>query len=73
MLEGVLGLDCGTPPANDAVCVHEDRSLARLRALRSDPIDPTIALRNGRVVNVGAWSAPGPHGDGPVLDILADQ
>jgi hypothetical protein len=22
---------------------------------------------------VGAWPAPGPHGDGPVLDILVDQ
>src|ERR1700690_4168183 len=28
----------------------EDRTLARLRALRSDLIDPTIAVRNGRVV-----------------------
>src|SRR6202051_923547 len=28
----------------------EDRTLARLRALRSDLIDPTVALRNGRVV-----------------------
>jgi adenylate cyclase len=28
----------------------EDRTLARLRALRSDLIDPTIAQRNGRVV-----------------------
>jgi adenylate cyclase len=28
----------------------EDRTLARLRALRADLIDPTIALRNGRVV-----------------------
>src|ERR1700722_11597537 len=29
----------------------EDRILARLRALRSDLIDPTIAVHNGRVVN----------------------
>jgi len=29
---------------------HEDRTLARLRALRSDLIDPTIAVHNGRVV-----------------------
>jgi TolB-like protein/class 3 adenylate cyclase/Tfp pilus assembly protein PilF len=29
---------------------HEDRTLARLRALRSDLIDPTIAVYNGRVV-----------------------
>ena len=28
----------------------EDRTLARLRALRSDLIDPTITLHNGRVV-----------------------
>ena len=28
----------------------EDRILARLRALRSDLIDPTIAVHNGRVV-----------------------
>ena len=27
----------------------EDRTLARLRALRSDVIDPTIAVHNGRV------------------------
>jgi TolB-like protein/class 3 adenylate cyclase len=30
--------------------VDEDRTLARLRALRSDLIDPTIAVYNGRVV-----------------------
>ncbi len=29
----------------------EDRTLARLRALRSDLIDPAIAVHNGRVVN----------------------
>src|SRR5438309_7706129 len=28
----------------------EDRVLARLRALRSDLIDPTISVHNGRVV-----------------------
>src|SRR6204780_3213917 len=28
----------------------EERTLARLRALRSDLIDPTIAMHNGRVV-----------------------
>ena len=27
----------------------EDRTLARLRALRSDLIDPTVAIHNGRV------------------------
>src|SRR5712675_1088993 len=30
--------------------VDEDRTLARLRALRSDLIDPTISVHNGRVV-----------------------
>jgi adenylate cyclase len=30
--------------------IDEDRTLARLRALRSDLIDPTIAVHNGRVV-----------------------
>jgi adenylate cyclase len=30
--------------------LDEDRTLARLRALRSDLIDPTIAVHNGRVV-----------------------
>jgi class 3 adenylate cyclase len=30
--------------------VDEDRILARLRALRSDLIDPTIAVHNGRIV-----------------------
>jgi adenylate cyclase len=29
----------------------EDRTLARLRALRSDLIDPTIAVHRGRIVN----------------------
>jgi adenylate cyclase len=29
---------------------HEDRTLARLRALRSDLLDPTIAVHHGRVV-----------------------
>ena len=28
----------------------EDRTLARLRALRSDLIDPTISVHNGRVI-----------------------
>src|SRR5579864_7388888 len=31
----------------------EDRTLARLRALRSDLIDPTIAVHHGRVVWYG--------------------
>jgi adenylate cyclase len=30
--------------------VDEDRTLARLRTLRSDLIDPTIAVHNGRMV-----------------------
>ncbi|ESX85571.1 hypothetical protein X755_30855 [Mesorhizobium sp. LNJC405B00] len=30
----------------------EDRTLARLRALRSDLINPTIAVHNGRVVKL---------------------
>ena len=30
--------------------IDEDRTLARLRALRSDLIDPTISIHNGRVV-----------------------
>jgi hypothetical protein len=30
--------------------IDEDRTLARLRALRSDLIDPTVALHHGRVV-----------------------
>src|SRR6476660_9655215 len=32
------------------VGADEERTLARLRALRSDLIDPTIALHHGRVV-----------------------
>ena len=28
----------------------EDRTLARLRALRSDLIDPTVAVHHGRIV-----------------------
>jgi TolB-like protein/Flp pilus assembly protein TadD len=31
-------------------CAEEERTLARLRALRKDLIDPTIALHNGRLV-----------------------
>src|SRR3954471_18485442 len=38
----------------------EDRTLARLRALRSDLIDPTIAVHNGRVVKR--------TGDGALVD-----
>ena len=35
----------------------EDRTLARLRALRSDLIDPTIAVHNGRVQAHRRWGA----------------
>src|SRR5271168_1576427 len=35
----------------------EDRILARLRALRSDLIDPTIAVHHGRIVNARATAA----------------
>ena len=35
----------------------EDRILARLRALRSDLIDPTTALHHGRVVKRTAMAA----------------
>jgi hypothetical protein len=35
----------------------EDRTLARLRALRSDLIDPTIAVHNGRVLKVPVTEA----------------
>ena len=47
------------------VGADEDRTLARLRALRSDLIDPTVAVHRGRVVkrtgdgessNSAAWS-----------------
>jgi adenylate cyclase len=33
----------------------EDRTLARLRALRSDLIDPTIAVHSGRVIKHTGW------------------
>ena len=38
----------------------EDRTLARLRALRSDLIDPTISVHNGRIVKR--------TGDGSVIE-----
>jgi len=41
----------------------EDRTLARLRALRSDLIDPTIAVHHGRVVKR--------TGDGSLIDSAA--
>ena len=40
--------------------VDEDRTLARLRALRSDLIDPTISVHNGRIVKR--------TGDGSVIE-----
>ena len=36
----------------DSPAADEDRTLARLRALRSDLIDPTIALHHGRIVKL---------------------
>ena len=39
----VVGFSC-------LAAADEDRTLARLRALRSDLIDPTIAVHKGRVV-----------------------
>ena len=41
----------------------EDRTLARLRALRSDLIDPTIAVHHGRVVKR--------TGDGSIVEFRA--
>ena len=43
----------------------EDRILARLRALRSDVIDPTIALHKGRVVKR--------TGDGAIVEFPASS
>ena len=43
--------------------VDEDRTLARLRALRSDLIDPTISVHHGRIVKR--------TGDGSVIEFLA--
>jgi adenylate cyclase len=40
----------------------EDRTLARMRALRSDLLDPTIAVHNGRVVKR--------TGDGALVEAL---
>jgi adenylate cyclase len=40
--------------------VDEDRTLARLRALRSDLIDPTISVHHGRIVKR--------TGDGSVIE-----
>ncbi len=35
----------------------EDRTLARLRGLRSDLIDPTVAVHHGRIVKHTATGA----------------
>src|SRR5271168_1989148 len=43
--------------------VDEDRILARLRALRSDLIDPTIAVHKGRIVKR--------TGDGSIVEFLS--
>src|ERR1700727_3383708 len=51
---------------SDVVCysrlagADEERTLARLRALRSDLIDPTIAVHHGRIVKR--------TGDGSILE-----
>jgi adenylate cyclase len=47
------------------VGADEDRTLARLRALRSDLIDPTIAVHKGRVVKR--------TGDGPLVEFRSTQ
>ena len=39
------------------VSVDEDRTLARLRALRSDLIDPTIAVHHDRTPQTAAGEA----------------
>ena len=41
----------------------EDRTLSRLRALRSDLIDPTLALHHGRIVKR--------TGDGSIMEFLS--
>ena len=57
----VKGLPCGDPETRSLLAADvvgfsklagsdEERTLARLRALRSDLIDPTIAVHNGRIV-----------------------
>jgi adenylate cyclase len=43
----------------------EDRMLARLRALRGDLIDPTIAVHHGRVVKR--------TGDGAIVEFAASS
>jgi adenylate cyclase len=42
----------------------EERTLARLRALRSDLIDPTIAVHHGRVVKR--------TGDGSIIGVVLE-
>jgi hypothetical protein len=46
------------------VGADEDRTLARLRALRSDMIDPTITVQHGRMVKR--------TGDGAIVEFLSD-
>jgi hypothetical protein len=45
--------------------VDEDRILARLRTLRSDMIDPTIAVHHGRIVKR--------TGDGSIVELMTIQ
>jgi adenylate cyclase len=50
-LRGELGPVAARPAGySKLAAADEERTLARLRALRSDLIDPTIALHHGRVV-----------------------
>ena len=43
----------------------EDRILARLRTLRSDLIDPTIAVHHGRAVALSCLKGSDPTHSGP--------
>jgi class 3 adenylate cyclase len=55
----------------------EDRTLARLRALRSDLIDPTVAVHNGRIVKrtgdglIAAKEPGAPVGEVPSVQPVA--
>jgi hypothetical protein len=54
---------------------NEDRILARLRALRGNLIDPTIAVHHGRIVKrtsddslIRSWSTPSPAPSNGLID-----
>ena len=51
----------------------EERTLARLRALRSDLIDPTIAVHNGRVVKRIAITAISADAINPLADTMTNM